>query len=327
MKMRFVDIKASGSAEVLFVNLGPLPTLKPNEVMIRVKAAGVNRSDLLQRMGNYPPPQGASSILGLEVAGVIEGKGSEVTRWQIGDAVCALTNGGGYAEFCNVPESQCLPLPSPLNFIEAASLPETYFTVWSNVFGRARLKANETILIHAGGGGIGATAIQLAKAFGATVYTTASTKKKQDFCQSLNADHVILYHDEDFEEKIQQWTQGKGVDVILDILGGKTFEKNLRSLSLEGRLIQLAVLKGSDVKLDLSLLLHRRLSLMGSTLRPQSTAEKAEIAKGLREKVWPLFAQGKLKPIVRAVFALEQIGDAHRLMESRQFFGKVVLSL
>jgi NADPH:quinone reductase len=323
--MYFIDYKFSGPPEVLVLNEGPKPVPKPNEVLIQVKAAGVNRPDLFQRKGEYPPPKGASPILGLEVAGIVVEKGIEVKQWQVGDSVCALTNGGGYAEFCTVPEMQCLPLPTNLDFIQAASLLETYFTVWSNVFQRGRLIGGETLLIHAGASGIGAAAIQLAKAFGAKVIVTTSTSEKAAFCQSLHADHIIIYRNEDFEKKTMELTQNQGVDVILDIVGGSYFPKNLNLLAEEGRLVQIAFLQGNQVALDLTILMQKRLVVTGSTLRPQSTEAKGKIAADLLEKVWPLFTQGKLKPIVTAVFPLSQAAKAHQLLESGKVMGKIVL--
>jgi NADPH2:quinone reductase len=324
--MHFIDYRSPGPPEVLFLNKGLRPVPKSNEVLLHVKAAGVNRPDLSQRKGDYPPPKGANPILGLEVAGIVVEKGIDVQRWQVGDSVCALTNGGGYAEFCAIPEVQCLPLPKTLNFIEAASLPETYFTVWSNVFQRGHLVKGETLLIHAGASGIGAAAIQLAKLFGAKVIATTSTVEKAAFCQSLHVDHVILYRSEDFEKKIMELTRNKGVDLILDMIGGTYFSKNLNLLKQEGRLLQIAFLQGRQVELDLAVLMQKRLTITGSTLRPQSTEAKGKIAADLLEKVWPLFAQKKIKPTVTAVFPLNQAAKAHQLLESGNVFGKIVLT-
>lgn len=304
--MRYIDLKAPGPPDVLFLNEGSKPALKPDEVLIEVKASGLNHADIFQRRGEYPPPKDASPILGMEVAGKIVEKGQKVTQWQIGDSVCALANGGGYAEFCAVPQTQCLPVPKPLNFVEAASLPEIYFTVWSNVFQRAKLSNGEILLVHAGASGIGSAAIQLGKAFGAKVIVTTSTHEKGKFCESLHADHVIFYHQEDFEKKAMELTQGRGVDVILDVVGGDYFQKNLQILALEGRLVQIATLQKSRVELNLMTMMQKRLVLTGSTLRPQSTDAKGKIADELRTKVWPLFASGKLKPTVTAVFPWEQ---------------------
>jgi NADPH:quinone reductase len=323
--MYFIDFKSPGPPGVLYLNEGPKPQPKPREVLIQVKAAGVNRADLFQRAGAYPPPKDASPILGLEVAGIIVEKGTDANRWGIGEPVCALTNGGGYAEFCSVPETQCLPVPKPLDFIQAASLPETHFTVWSNVFQRGRLSQGETILIHAGASGIGATGIQLAKAFGADVIVTTSTPEKGAFCKSLHADHVIFYRNDDFEKKTLELTQNKGVDAILDIVGGNYFSKNINVLAEEGRLIQIAFLQGNRVPLDLSVLMRKRLTVTGSTLRPQSAEAKGKIAAGLLERVWPLFTQEKLKSIVTVVFSLREAAQAHQLLESGDVSGKIVL--
>lgn len=325
--MHFIDVKAEGGPEVLFLNRGPRPEIKPNEVLIEVKAAGVNRADLFQRAGQYPPPKDASPILGLEVAGVVVEKGKEVRRFQIGDSVCALTNGGGYAEFCAVPETQCLPVPTSLDFIQAASLPETFFTVWGNVFQHGRLSKGESVLIHAGASGIGSTAIQLAKAFGARVFVTTSSTEKEQFCKALKADHVILYRKEDFVTRVHELTQGRGVDLVIDIVGGDYFSKNLNALAMDGRLVQISFLHGEFVTLDLSLMMRKRLMITGSTLRPQTAEAKGKIAEGLLEKVWPLFPKGELKPTVSAVFPLQKAADAHQLLESGKVCGKVVLEI
>lgn len=325
MKMHFVDYQAPGSPDVLFWNEGNAPVPKAHEMLIQVKAAGVNRPDLFQRAGDYPPPQDASPILGLEVAGLVAWVGSDVKGWNVGDAVCALTNGGGYAEYCAVPHSQCLPIPEGLDFIQGASLPETYFTVWSNVFQRGRLTSGEKFLVHAGASGIGTAAIQLSKAFGAQVFTTVSSLEKKAFCQSIGADYVILYKSEDFEAKILELTQAKGVHLILDMVGGGYFSKNLKLLSEEGRLVQISFLQGNDVALDLSLMMRRRLTITGSTLRPQSLENKSKIAEDLKTRVWPLFAQGRLKTAVAKVFPMREAAKAHRLLESGAVSGKIVL--
>ncbi|MBS0652570.1 MAG: NAD(P)H-quinone oxidoreductase [Verrucomicrobia bacterium] len=319
--MRFIDIKEPGSPDMLFVNEGPVPEPGPNEILVQVKAAGVNRPDLYQRAGHYPPPPGASPILGLEVAGIVSKIGLEVANWKVGDAVCGLTNGGGYAEYCAVPAGQCLPLPQGLNFTEAASLPETYFTVWGNLFMRGRLKSGESVLVHGGSSGIGSCAIQLSKAFGAHVATTVGNERKAAFCKDLKADEIINYKEQDFFSLLK----GKGVDVVLDIVGGEYFEKNILLLKEEGRLIQVARMQSSPVTLDLNRLLFKRLTVLGSTLRAQSSAAKAKIAQELLTQVWPLFGKKALKPVVTATYPFSNAAEAHKLMESSQHCGKIVL--
>ncbi len=321
--MLYIDCKKSGPPEVLFLNEQPEPEPLENEVLVQVKAAGVNRPDLLQRAGLYPPPRNANPILGLEVAGIVAKTGPHVKKWKEGDHICALTNGGGYAEYCSVPEKQCLPLPEGLNFIEAASLPETYFTVWGNLFMRAHLKGGESVLVHGGSGGIGSSAIQLCKAFDAHVTTTVSSAKKAAFCTHLKADRVINYRQSDFFSQIEQ----QGVDLILDVIGGDYFEKNLRLLKEEGRLVQIACLRGSSVTLDLNLLYVKRLTILGSTLRAQSSDAKAKIAAELLKHVWPLFEKRQLQSVVTATFPLAQASKAHELMESREHCGKIVLTI
>lgn len=319
--MRFIDFKKPGSPDVLFINEKPIPEPGPNEILVHVKAAGVNRPDLSQRAGDYPPPPGANPILGLEIAGTVSQVGGQVKKWKVGDAVCCLTNGGGYAEYCTVPEGQCLPLPHGLSFTEAASLPETYFTVWGNLFMRTRLKSGETILIHGGSSGIGSCAIQLSKAFGAHVATTVGSSEKAAFCKNLKADEVINYKEKDFFPLLKH----KGVDVILDIIGGEYFEKNFLLLKEEGRLVQVACMQGSSVALDLDRLHFKRLTLLGSTLRAQSAEAKARIAQELLHHVWPLFEKKILKPVVTVTFPLSNASAAHKLMESSQHCGKIVL--
>lgn len=321
--MHFIDFKRPGPPEVLFLNEKPIPEPSPAEILVQVKAAGVNRPDLSQRAGNYPPPPGASPILGLEIAGIVTKVGVEVKKWKIGDAICALTNGGGYAEYCTVPEGQCLPIPHGLSFEEAASLPEAYFTVWGNLFMRTRLKSGESILIHGGSSGIGSSAIQLAKAFGAYVSTTVGNPEKVVFCQNLKADEIINYKEKDFFSLLKD----RGVDVILDIIGGEYFAKNLLLLKEEGRLVQIACMHGSSATIDLNRLHFKRLTILGSTLRAQSSEAKARIANELLQNVWPLFETKTLKPVVTALFPLSKAADAHKLMESSQHCGKIVLTL
>ncbi len=321
--MRFVDFKNPGPPDVLFINEQPIPKPKAHEILVQVKAAGVNRPDLLQRAGKYPLPPDASPILGLEIAGIVSEVGADVTKWKVGDAICALTSGGGYAEYCTVPESQTLPLPKDLSFTEAASLPEVYFTVWGNLFMRTHLKSKERILIHGGSSGIGSCAIQLAKAFGAFVIATVGSNPKEAFCKGLKADEIINYREKDFFSELKD----QGVDIILDIIGKDYFEKNLLLLKEEGRLIQIACMHGSSVVLDLNRVLFKRLTILGSTLRAQGLEAKAKIAGELLHKVWPLFEKGIVKPVVTATFPLEKALDAHKLMETSQHYGKIVLLL
>jgi putative PIG3 family NAD(P)H quinone oxidoreductase len=325
--MRFIDMAGPGGPEVLALATGPVPQPGPGEVLIRVAAAGVNRPDVLQRTGSYPPPPGASPVLGLEVAGTIAALGPGVTEWRQGDTVCALVPGGGYAEYCVTPAPQCLPVPHGLSLIEAAVLPETFFTVWSNVFDRGRLKPGESFLVHGGSSGIGTTAIQLARAFGARVFATAGSPEKCAVCRELGAERAIDYRQEDFAAAIKEATQGRGVNVILDMVGGPYIEKNLRSLAVEGRLVQIAFLQGSKVTLDLVHLMMRRQTITGSTLRPRPVADKAAIAQALREKVWPLIEKKQVRPIVDRSFPLAEAAEAHRLMESSAHIGKILLTI
>lgn len=327
--MKFIDTPQFGGPEVMTLAQGPTPVIKANEVLIAVHAAGVNRPDIIQRQGLYPAPKGASPILGLEVAGVIAAVGDEVTLWQVGDQVCALTNGGGYAEFVEVPEGQVLPIPEGLSMIEAASLPETHFTVWSNIFDRARLQAGESLLIHGGASGIGVTAIQLAKALGATVFTTVGNPQKVAACEALGADLAINYHEQDFLAVLKAQTQDSGVNVILDMVGGDYIQKNISLAALEGRIVNIAYLQGPVAKVNFLPIMLKRLTLTGSTLRPQSDAIKAAIAQNLINRVWPLYtvSSQQLKPVIAEVFTLEHVQAAHRLMESNQHIGKIVLDL
>ncbi|MEK0361591.1 NAD(P)H-quinone oxidoreductase [Pseudomonas sp. CBC3] len=325
--MRHVDHRPGGDADCLRLVEGSIPEPGPHDVLIRVAYAGINRPDVFQRSGSYPPPPDASPLLGLEISGEIVSLGAEVSGWKLGDKVCALTPGGGYAEYCVAPAEHCLPVPAGLSLIEAAALPETYFTVWSNVFERGRLQPGETFLVHGGSSGIGLTAIQLAKQFGATVFTTVGNSEKAEACQRAGADRVINYHEEDFVEAVAQATDGKGVDVILDMVGGDYTPRNLKSLAVEGRLVQIAFLKGSRMELDTSAIMRKRLTFTGSTLRPRSRAEKADIAKALHEKVWPLLDQGLCHPVIHATFPLEEAAEAHRLMESSKHIGKIMLKV
>jgi NADPH2:quinone reductase len=326
-RMRFIDMTGPGGPEVMRLTEGPVPRPGEGEVLIRVAAAGVNRPDVLQRSGLYPPPPGASPVLGLEVSGTIACRGPGVERWREGDEVCALAPGGGYAAYCVAPAAHCLPIPRGLGPIEAAGLPETFFTVWTNVFDRGRLASGENFLVHGGTSGIGTTAIQLARAFGAHVFATAGTPEKCAICVDLGAERAIDYRSEDFVAAVREATGGHGADVILDMVGGPYIEKNLRALAVEGRLVQIAFLQGSKVTLDLVHLMVRRQTITGSTLRPQSVAAKAAIARVLGEKVWPLIEAGVVRPVIDRTFPLAEAADAHRLMESSRHIGKIVLTV
>ena len=325
--MKAIIITQPGGPEVLQIAERPIPAFATNEVLVKVLAAGVNRPDVSQRKGHYPAPAWTSpDIPGLEIAGVIEAIGSEVSRWKVGDKVCALVSGGGYAEYCSVPEGQCLPIPGELNFIEAASLPETFFTVWSNVFDRGNLRAGESLLVHGGSSGIGVAAIQMAQAFGASVFVTAGTDEKCRFCESIGAIRAINYKTEDFEEVLQQLTEANGVNVILDMIGGDYTPKNIRTLANDGRLVMINAMKGKDVSVDLSQVMRKRLSITGSTLRNRDTVFKSDIARNLEQFIWPFLASGQIKPVVHAVFPAGNAADAHTLMESSEHIGKIVLN-
>ena len=325
--MKFVDVPACGDAEVMQLSTGPIPRCGDTDVLVKIYAAGVNRPDILQRKGAYPPPEGASPILGLEAAGEIVAVGAAVTQWQIGDTVCGLCNGGAYAEYVCIPAAQCLPVPAGLSMPEAASLPETCFTVWTNLFQRAHLKNGEHLLVHGGSSGIGVTAIQMAKAMGATVTVTAGSEEKCGACLALGADHAINYRQQDFAEEMKTLTKGNGVDVILDMVGGDYIQKNIRCAAIEGRIVNIAYQQGSVAEVNFMPVMLKRLTLTGSTLRPQSAAAKASIAKELREQVWPLIESGAIKPVLFKTFPLEQVIDAHRLMESNQHIGKIALEI
>ena len=325
--MLYIDHGKGGPADVMKSAEGPMPQPQAGEVVVEVHYAGVNRPDVLQRSGSYPPPPGASPILGLEVAGRVSAVAPDVTQWKVGDLVCALTPGGGYAEYCAVPAPHCLPVPKGLSLQEAAALPENFYTVWTNVFDRGRLKAGETLLVHGGSSGIGLTAIQLAKAFGATVYTTVGSKEKAEFCRKIGTDAAINYREQDFAAEVGQLTNKKGVDLILDMVGGPYIEKNLKSLALEGRLVQIAFLQESKVALDFLPILIKRLTFTGSTLRPRTVAQKAAIAQDLLKQVWPLLESGKVKPVIHATFPLKDAKLAHALMESSKHIGKIMLEV
>jgi len=326
-EMRVIEIKQPGGPDVLVPAWRPVPQPAKGEVLIQVAAAGVNRPDVLQRQGGYAPPAGASDLPGLEVAGEIVAIGPGTPRWNVGDRVTALVAGGGYAAFCVAPAPQCLPIPGQLGMIEAAALPETFFTVWTNVFERGRLKAGETLLVHGGSSGIGTTAIQLASRSGSRVFATAGSADKCSKCKQLGALVAINYKTEDFVQVIERETSGRGVDVILDMVGGDYINRNLQCLAVEGRLVQIAFLKGAKAEINLASLMVKRQTITGSTLRPRSVAEKGAIAEALEQKVWPLLAAGEIRPQIHATFPLEQAAQAHRLMESSAHVGKIVLTL
>ena len=325
--MMCVEIAEPGGPEVLRVIERSDPVPGPGDVLIQVAAAGVNRPDVMQRRGAYPPPPGASDIPGLEVAGTIAAVGDRVSDWRVGDRVCALVSGGGYATMCVAPAVQCLPVPSPLDVVAAAGVPETFFTVWTNVFDRGHLRSGETALFHGGTSGIGTTAIQLAAARGATVIATAGSDEKCRACEALGATHAINYRSQDFVEAVKQLTNKRGVDLILDIMGGDYLPRNLTALATDGRLVQIGLMGGESSTVDLRRVIGRRLTITGSSLRPRTPAEKGEIASALKREVWPLLERGTVKPIVYKVFPLAQASDAHRVMESSEHIGKIVLSV
>jgi putative PIG3 family NAD(P)H quinone oxidoreductase len=306
---------------------GDPPTPGKGEVLIKVHAAGVNRPDIMQRQGLYHPPPGASPVLGLEVAGEVMATGSDGMGQLVSGRVCALTNGGGYAEYVAVPAGQCLPLPEGLSMEEAAALPETFFTVWSNVFDRARLKSGENFLVHGGSSGIGTTAIQMAKSMRANVFTTAGSAEKCAACQRLGADITINYHEQDYVEVLKEATSGKGVDVILDMVGGDYVSRNLELSAVDGRIVSLSFINGSRVKIDMMPVLLKRLTITGSTLRPQPVEAKAAIAEKLRSHIWPLIEKGEIRPLIAARFPLADAAEAHKLMESGNHVGKIVLTV
>ena len=307
---------------------GPVPQPGPGELLIEVHAAGVNRPDILQRRGLYPPPPGASPILGLEAAGTVAAIGEGVEGWRVGDPVCALCNGGGYAEYVAVPAPQCLPPPEGYDHMRAAALPETYFTVWANLFQRGRLAKGESVLIHGGSSGIGTTAIQLAREFGARVFATAGNVDKCTACLRLGAQAAIDYRAQDFVAEVKRLTEGRGVDVVLDMVGGDYIARNLRCLALDGRLIQIAFLQGSTVRdFDFLPVMTKRLTVTGSTMRPRTTAEKGAIAAELLARVWPVLSAGRCGPVIYGTYALDDVAEAHRLMESSAHIGKIMLTL
>jgi NADPH2:quinone reductase len=324
--MTAIEIMEPGGPEVLRLVERRVPELRPREVLIRIEAAGVNRPDIMQRQGKYPPPPGASDILGLEVAGeIVETNGD--TRWNPGDRVCALLAGGGYAEFCAAPAVQCLPIPAGLDAVRAAAIPETYFAVWANLFQRGGLRRGESVLIHGGTSGIGSTAIQLARAFGATAFATAGSEEKCEACRRLGAAEAINYRTEDFVARVQSFTSAQGVDVVLDIIGGDYLARNMTCLRLNGRLVQVGLIGGARSYIDLRPLLTNRLTLTGSTIRPRTAEQKGAIARELEEHVWPLLAGGEVRPIVHTTLPLSQASEAHRLLEAGEVIGKVVLTV
>ncbi len=328
-----IEIQRPGPPDVLVAVDRPIPTPNRGEVLIRVAAAGVNRPDVMQREGKYPPPDGASDIPGLEISGTIEecgeasGEGSSegTMRWKPGDRVCALVAGGGYAEYCTAPALQCLPVPGDIDLVSAAAIPETYFTVWTNVFERGRLTAGESLLVHGGSSGIGTTAIQLARARGSRVFATAGSAEKCAACESLGAERCVNYREEDFVEAIGTFTEARGVDVILDMVGGDYVRRNVAILAPDGRLVQIGLLTGAKATVNLVPVLQRRLTLTGSTLRSRSVKEKGRIAAALESNVWPLLAKRVVAPIVHQEFPLREAAAAHRMMESSQHIGKLVL--
>lgn len=325
--MRVVTHGTGGPASVMQITQVNRPTPAENEVLIRVHVAGVNRPDVFQRSGLYPPPPGASPYLGLEVAGEVVAVGSSVSSLKKGDQVCALTPGGAYAEYCVCDAGSCLPIPSGLTMVQAAAIPENYWTVWSNLFDMGHLQAGETLLIHGGSSGIGITALQLAKAFGAIVYTTVGNAEKVAACKKIGADAVIHYKEEDFVERVADLTHRKGVNVILDMVGGSYIQRNLNTLAIDGRLLQVAFLEGSKASLDVQAIMRKRLVYTGATLRPRSDMQKAQIAQALLKNVWPLLIAGKCTPVIDSVYPLADVVSAHLRMESSAHIGKIMLQV
>jgi putative PIG3 family NAD(P)H quinone oxidoreductase len=325
--MRQVVVRAPGGADQLAIVDAPLPTLKPGEVLIDVAYAGVNRPDIAQRAGHYPPPPDASPILGLEVSGTIAARAADVTTWSVGDRVCSLVAGGGYAEYCAAPAAWCMRPPPKVSLADAAGVPENYFTVWYNLVERVGLKAGESVLIHGGSSGIGLAAIQLAKALGATVITTAGSEDKVAFCLGIGADHAIDYKTQDFVAEVARITGKRGVDVVLDMVGGDYIEKNLRALASDGRLSIIAFQKGSRVEVDWVTIMAKRLTVTGSTMRRSPFARKTELAASLQSKVWPLFDAGKVRVVVDSTYPLAAVAEAHRRLETSRHIGKILLEV
>jgi NADPH2:quinone reductase len=322
-----IEIREPGGPEVLTPVERPTPVIGPGDVLIQVAAAGVNRPDVMQRQGRYPAQPGVTDIPGLEVAGTITQVGPNVHDWHTGDQVCALVAGGGYAEYCAAPAPQCLPIPRGMDLTHAAAVPETFFTVWTNVFERGKLAPGESVLIHGGSSGIGTTAIQLARAFGARVFATAGTAEKCAACEALGAERAVNYRDTDFVQAVREATGGRGVDVVLDMVGGEYVQRNIDLLAMEGRLVQIAQLGGSKSQINTTPILQRRLTLTGSTLRPRSVAEKAAIARAVHANVWPLLESGSVRVLVHAAYPLADAAEAHRVMESSAHIGKLVLTV
>ena len=323
--MRAIEVTRPGGPDVLVEAERPKPSPAAGEVLVKVAAAGINRPDVMQRMGQYPPPPGVTDIPGLEIAGVVEQLGSGVDEWRAGDRVCALVAGGGYAEYCVAPTPQCLPVPANVDVVHAAAIPETFFTVWTNAFDRGRLKAGESLLVHGGSSGIGTTAIQLGHAFGSRVFATAGSAEKCAACERLGAERAINYREQDFVAVVKEATGGKGVDVVLDIVGGDYFARNMDALGMDGRLVSIAVQNGVKTTINILTMMQRRLTLTGSTLRTRSIAEKGAIATALRQHVWPLLKSGSVSPVIYATFPLRAAANAHRVMESGAHVGKLVL--
>jgi NADPH:quinone reductase len=323
--MTVIEISSPGGPEVLRPAVRPVPPLAAVEVLIRVAAAGVNRPDLMQRQGKYPPPPGASDVPGLEIAGTVVATGASVTSPMQGDSVCALVAGGGYAEYCVAPAPQCLPTPRGLSSVEAAAIPETFFTVWTNVFERGHLTAGESILIHGGSSGIGTTAIQLSRAFGARVFATAGSPEKCRACERLGAELAINYRSEDYVDVLRSATDGRGVDLVLDMVGGDYVGRNLEVLAVDGRLVQIAYLRGARAEVSLVPIMQKRLMFTGSTLRPRSVEQKGAIARALQTHVWPLVERGDVRPVIYAIFPLREAARAHELLERGEHVGKIVL--
>ncbi|MGB0506744.1 MAG: NAD(P)H-quinone oxidoreductase [Pikeienuella sp.] len=324
--MRAIEISTPGGPEVLKPCERPMPTPAPDEILIKIAAAGVNRPDVLQRAGAYPPPPGASDLPGLEASGEIVAIGASVTKWAVGDKVCALLAGGGYADYAIAHQDLALPIPAGLSMEQAAALPETFFTVWTNVFDRARLKPGETFLVHGGSSGIGTTAIQLANAFGARVFCTVGGEDKAELCRNLGAEIAINYREDDYVEKLHAATGGRGVDVILDMVGGDYIPRNVKLAADQGRIVQIAFLQGPKVELNFVQVMIKRLTITGSTLRPRSNEEKSAIADSLQKNVWPLIESGRVAPVMHSSFPMEQAAEAHALMETSTHMGKIVLT-
>lgn len=326
-QMQCIGFASPGGPEVLNLIERPLPAPKQGEVLIKVAAAGINRADCYQRQGAYPPPPGASDILGLEVSGTIAALGEGVINWKVGDNVCALVSGGAYAQYCTAHSGSCFAIPTGYDWVKAAALPETFMTVWSNVWMRAGLKPGETLLVQGGSSGIGTTAIQLAKALGHRVFVTAGSAEKCAACEKLGAEKAINYHTEDFVEVVKKLTDGRGVNVILDMVGGDYIPRELNALAEEGRIVLIAFQRGMQASVDLGLIMRRRLTVTGSTLRARDETFKTAVANAVKEKIWPLLESGKLAPVISATFPLAQAADAHRLMESSQHIGKIILQV